>query len=481
MIIPPPVPAPTSFQTLFQDVSGYTHDLTDANAARARVRSAVRSAKRQLAAAPATTGGDWAAAHKQLAKLTEPLDDVRPQATTDYLPYLYAVLKCVETDDLLLKNEPVFIWKSSLSSQPLKKPNQRIQLVSLHAELAATLLTHAICLANHADVLVQSLGSYETSVTMTSAALKAHDETVNVAADMLCRASGVLMHLAEVVIPRWETGVGEEWRRRPVEFTRDVATALAKMFQADANLLAIRRLLSRAISVATSTTTPGPPLSSSHPSPSLLAKLHLHVFTLYDEARALVKAAPRNPDAQGEISPLLRRYLSDGRSLSQALSYKWLGVDCGENGSGDRAGDALGWLAMAKTELEQVQGKTSGLKSLKMGKGKAAGKTRKSKVAEELDSVFAFTSAYKKVNDTVHFRSVTPSSTLLLSIPAGRAALVSKAFTPPQSAFQTRGSRGSGRTGPPAVDLDLASLDVADDSSDDEESAADYFGAGQYF
>ncbi|KAM0787598.1 hypothetical protein ACM66B_003666 [Microbotryomycetes sp. NB124-2] len=474
MLIPPPVPAPTSFQTLFQDVSGYTHDLTDANAARARVRSAVRSAKRQLAAGPSSiAGGDWAAAHK---------------ATADYLPHLYAVLGCVEMDGLLLKNEPVFIWKSSLSSQALKKPTQRIQLVSLHAELAATLLAHAICLANHAAVLVSSLGAYETSSTVSTSALKAHDETVNVAADMLCRASGVLTHLAEVVIPRWETAVGEEWRRRPVEFTREVATALAKLFQADANLLAIRRLLSRAISVATSTTTPGPPLSSSHPSPSLLAKLHLHVYALYDEARALVKAASRNPDAQGEISPLLRRYLSDGRSLSQALGYKWLGVDCGENGSGDRAGDALGWLAMAKSELEQVQGKTTGLKSLKIGKGKAAGKTRKSKVSEELDSVAAFASAYKKVNDTVHFRPVTPSSTLLLSIPAGRAALGLKTFTPPQPAFQPRGgSRGPGRARPTAhrdVDVDLAALDVGDDSSDDggdDEPAADYFGAGQYF
>lgn len=170
---------------------------------------------------------------------------------------------------------------------------------------------------------------------------------------------------------------------------------------ADANLLAIRRLLSRSLSVAHSTTTPGPPLSSSHPSPSLLAKLHLNVYTLYDEARSLVKNSSRGGDASGEVSPELRRYLSDGRLLAQALSYKWLGVDCGENHGMDKAGEALGWLGMAKSSLEEVQGKTAGLKNLKIGKGRSAGKGRKGKVAEELDSTAAFASAYKKVNDTV--------------------------------------------------------------------------------
>lgn len=67
----------------------------------------------------------------------------------------------------------------------------------------------------------------------------------------------------------------------------------------------------------------------------------------------------------------------------------------------DKSGEALGWLAMAKNTLEEVQGKSAGLKSLKIGKGKSAGKGRKGKVAEELDSTAAFASAYKKVNDTV--------------------------------------------------------------------------------
>lgn len=184
------------------------------------------------------------------------------------------------------------------------------------------------------------------------------------------------------------------------------------MCLADANLLAIRRLLSRSLSVAHSTTTPGPPLPPGHPSPSLLAKLHLHVYSLYDEARTLIKTASEGGSSDtGEIVLPLRRYLSDGRTLSLALSYKWLGVDAGEskpsasssNGASPTAtGDALGYLALAAQQLDALVDKDKGLKKLKgFGKGKEAGRGRKGKVQEEIESTEAFRSAYKKVNDTV--------------------------------------------------------------------------------
>lgn len=174
---------------------------------------------------------------------------------------------------------------------------------------------------------------------------------------------------------------------------------------ADANLLAIRRLLSRSLQVAHSTTTPGPPLPPSHPSPALLAKLHLQVYTLYDEARSAAKTASSSAVGAGDLSPALRRYLSDGRTLALALAYKWLGVDAGERGE---TGDALGLLGMARGELEALRDKDRGLRGLKgFGTARQGGKGRKGKVAEEVDSTDAFRSAYKKVNDTVR-----PPSTL---------------------------------------------------------------------
>lgn len=172
---------------------------------------------------------------------------------------------------------------------------------------------------------------------------------------------------------------------------------------ADANLLAIRRLLSRSVASAYSSISPGPPLSSTHPSPSLLAKLHLNVYQLCDEARSLCKAASRSDDSQGELTPELLRYLSDGRIIALALSYKWLGIDAGENGGRDKSGEAVGWLELAKKELKDVLGKTEGLKSLKIGKGKATGQAGKSTVERELLSIATFLDAYKKVNDSVSF------------------------------------------------------------------------------
>ena len=59
------------------------------------------------------------------------------------------------------------------------------------------------------------------------------------------------------------------------------------MALADAQNLAIRKLLSKA--AFENTLTPGPPLPKSHPSPALVAKLHLECAALYATARSLVK------------------------------------------------------------------------------------------------------------------------------------------------------------------------------------------------
>lgn len=397
-------------------------------------------------------------------------------------------MTCVEMDDLILKSEPVFTWRFSLSTHPLKAGRPKVSLHSLHYELAATLLTHALCLTNLSTTLVSALGSYEISSSASSATLKQHDESINSAAELLCRASGILSYLSETVIPRWESAVGEDIKGRPIELSRDVVTALSKLTLADANHLAIRRLLSRSQALSHSTTTPGPPLPTSHPSPSLLAKLHLQIYTLYDESRSLCKTASRlSPDASGEVSDDLRKYLSQGRTVAQCLGWKWLGVDAGENGGREKAGMALAWLGAAKSGLEELSGGGSVGGRLKMiGKSGKKGKEkeRKGKVGKELDSVNAFLSAYKKVNDTLHFQPIPPLASLQSLVPAGRSALNAKPFTPPEPAFKPRQSRTP--ILPP--DLDIKGLNLDGDSSDDENLGTTagggdetYFGAGNYW
>jgi len=197
-----------------------------------------------------------------------------------------------------------------------------------------------------------------------------------------------------------------------------------RMALAEAQTLAIRKLLSK--SAYDSTVTPGPPLPKSHPPPGLVAKLHLECASLFASARSLVKTAsgPKhktrfkppfgknkgaNDDANEggsveEVSPQLKRYLADEAALHSALASKWLGVDCGESGGLDRAGQAVGYLQWAKKELEELKdGTKSGvsLPGINNETEKKARERRKATVTKELETVGVFLKHYRNMNDTV--------------------------------------------------------------------------------
>ena len=81
----------------------------------------------------------------------------------------------------------------------------------------------------------------------------------------------------------------------------------------------------------------------------------------------------------------------------------------------------------------------------------------------------------------LHFTPVPPAATLQMGVPAGRAALSAKAFTPPPPAFKPRSSSDSGGTSLPSPNAAaFEGLNLADDSDDDEPSG-EYFGQGAYF
>src|SRR5882762_1742694 len=118
------------------------------------------------------------------------------------------------------------------------------------------------------------------------------------------------------------------------------------MALADAQSLAIRKLLSK--SAYDSTITPGPPLPTSHPSPALIAKLHLECASLYSSARSLAETPTKSKGKNlssgmdSEVSIDLRKYLTDECVFHGALARKWLGVDAGENSS-PKGGEAVGF------------------------------------------------------------------------------------------------------------------------------------------
>jgi hypothetical protein len=178
------------------------------------------------------------------------------------------------------------------------------------------------------------------------------------------------------------------------------------MSLADAQTLAIRRLLSK--SAYESNIAPGPPLPKSHPPPALLAKLHIECASLYYSARLLAKtpASSKSPSGKNfavnsnkEVSADLRHYLANQATLHNALSHKWLGVDAGEKGGAEKGGEAVAFLQWAKKELDEIKD---------IGKLPSLGQSRKEEeerwkttIKDELTTVNLFLIQYKKTNDTV--------------------------------------------------------------------------------
>jgi len=126
------------------------------------------------------------------------------------------------------------------------------------------------------------------------------------------------------------------------------------MSLADAQTLAIRKLLSK--SFYDSNVTPGPPLPKSHPAPGLIAKLHLECASLYSSARTLAKTPSASSKSSDDVSAELRHYLGDEASLHSAIAKKWLGIDAGEKGGESKAGDAVGFLVWAKKGAAGIEG-----------------------------------------------------------------------------------------------------------------------------
>lgn len=180
-----------------------------------------------------------------------------------------------------------------------------------------------------------------------------------------------------------------------------VQHSIFRMSLADAQTLAIRRLLSK--SAYDSNIAPGPPLPKSHPSPALLAKLHIECSTLHSSARLLAKTPGASKNLSGdsnmEVCTDLRRYLGNQIALHSALSHKWLGIEAGEKGGMEKGGEAVAFMQWAKKELEELK---DGGKLINIGNVDKEQEERwKNKIADELSAVNVFYKCYKKMNDTV--------------------------------------------------------------------------------
>jgi len=354
---------------------------------------------------------------------------------------------------------------------------------------------------------VVSLGTYETERAITDTDRKAKDERLGFAVTLLCKSAGIFEYVAKEVMSSWDTARELAIAAgipcpRPPDLSREVLIGLSKMALADAQTLAVRKLLSRA--AFDSTLNPGPPLPKSLPSPALAAKLHLECASLYSSARALAKTPGasrtttqsksifkrKDKDARDEtnnggdeVSPELRRYLADEVSFHNALAHKWLGVDAGENGATSQGGIAVGFLAWAKKDLEELKsGGLSHVGVLNSDREKEMKEGRKARVQAELFKVGEFLKGYKRMNDSFGFQPVPPQADLQAAIPAGRAAVAIRPYSHPAPAYGP-GSVQYIRKQAEELELleDDESSELVTSTTSDPKKADNYAGAGSYF
>jgi len=251
------------------------------------------------------------------------------------------------------------------------------------------------------------------------------------------------------------------------------------MSLADAQTLAIRKLLSK--SFYDSNVTPGPPLPKSHPAPGLIAKLHLECASLYSSARTLAKTPSASSKSSDDVSAELRHYLGDEASLHSAIAKKWLGIDAGEKGGESKAGDAVGFLVWAKKELQELKDGGKGAGLAKGDREKRDRNLRKEKVAKELETTEIWLKHYKKINDTVHFQPIPSQADLQSRIPTGVSAVFATTYDPPKPTFGL-GSDSRTQNEKDSLDEDYAGESGGSTSpSVPSRSSSKYAGAGEYY
>lgn len=299
-----------------------------------------------------------------------------------------------------------------------------------------------MALSNLSHSIITSLGAYEFERAISEKEKRDKDKQLNYGVTLLCRASGVFSMTSEVILGELDNVGNGSWVRPP-DLSREVNAALAKsalsrirrqlfahhmddrMALADAQSLAVRKLLSKA--AFESTLSPGPPLPRSHPSTALLAKLHLDCAALYASARTLAMVSPKHSLASGlkasfgsasksqtdggggsaEVSTDLLKYLEKESKFHSAIAHKWLGVDAGETSTPGKGGEAVGFLKWAQQELEDLH--TPRLpKNLGIGRDgfkdrelDCQRQDRKARTEKELKSVKVFLEHYRKINDSV--------------------------------------------------------------------------------
>lgn len=276
-----------------------------------------------------------------------------------------------------------------------------------------------------------------------------------------------------------------------------------------------------------------PPLPKSHPSPSVLAKLHLNVVEKAESAISLCKTASKRsfvavdevvdihdvgldergkkerssrigvlkglkgklggvgsgsaPDsissssalATDEVASGLLKHLKRTSTLNRSKAYRWLAIDAGE--SREQYGEAIVFLRLASSTLDQLDEASKLRNSVKSSKGEGTRRFWRGGRESERKEIEHWLASYQRLNDTVFFRPLPPVSAMLAKVPAGRSALTIKPFGLPTPAFGP-GSTDFMSDGMRRLDLREHELDKESSSTKSgKDTSQGYAGAGAYY
>ncbi|CAG8457420.1 4029_t:CDS:2 [Ambispora leptoticha] len=356
-IYPLPTTGSISFADYLLDTDNkYLNDISEATALRGRVRAVLKGAAR--------TEGP-----KDYTNIMKTVDD--------YLPYLLAIVDCIEGGQLKLKKEFETSWRCSLSDSVLKK-KPRVVCRDIYYELIFTLLTYGYACSNWASSIIQRQEEIDTKLKQ--------------AADFFCKAAGIFAYIAEQVCPRWNNPPAS----RPPDVLMEMITSISKIALADASSIAIRKAL------------------MSRTSSSLLAKLAIGVAGHYEKANGLIKSL-KDPQ---KVCADFRKYVSYGALFHQALGKKFLAKDAYEH---QQMGKAVGFITEAKEAIHQLSKSKSTIIA--------------SHASQEYTEVVALYANYVNTNETISFENVPNKEELQALIPGGRVALDLTKYTPPPPSF----------------------------------------------
>ncbi|CAG8793485.1 32059_t:CDS:2, partial [Racocetra persica] len=252
-IYPLPTTGTISFSDfLLDENNSYINEISEATAQRGRVRAAL----------------------KEVNKTDGPKDYMNVmKVIDDYLPYLLAIVDCLEGGQLRLKKEFETSWRCTLSDSVLKK--KRVTCRGIYYELIFTLMTYGYACSDWASSIIEKESQKDEI-----------DNKLKQAADILRKASGVFAYISEKICPKWNKPPPS----RPPDVLTEISSSISKIALADASSVAIRKALMQ------------------QTSPSLLAKLAIGVAGQYEMANGLIKSLKESTKVCSDF----RKYVSYG-------------------------------------------------------------------------------------------------------------------------------------------------------------------------